>query len=217
MMQVIKDGLLAILVVGAFFSFIGGCEREKEFQDTVNALSDSVRTYQINDSITQSEKLVLSASFETLKSLSASKDSTIADLAQKLTKSTIVIAQLKVQSHGKVQTEKTDSIVYVKNDTTPTYFFSYENKHIKLNGNCSAHRFYMDYNTTENLTAELKFKRNGLFGHPVPVMTVHSDNPKTIITNIDVMMPTKKVTWKGWTYISGAAGLVAGIAIGALR
>lgn len=203
------------VVIALFFSFLKGCDKADEQAGLLRAMSDSLKTYQTEQGLWQSERLVLSGNVEQLQSMVGVKDSMLSALAKKVTEKSLSHTGVKIVVHDTVYVSAPDSTVYAAGDSMPTYYYSGNSKWLSWSAKAGSRQFVMNYTTFEELSIDVAWKKRGLF-KAEPVVTAHSNNPRSIITDLRVVQVQQNPSSKYWIAGAGAGGIALGFLLRSL-
>ena len=176
----------------------------------VLSLQGELKTYQQKDSSWVAEKRALVSDYKTLKLLANSQDSTIRNLAKKLSKHTpVVIAhstETVIQASG-VPTVTIDTIT-----EKPTYKYTFRDKWQYGEITASADRVYLNCTSINEFGYSVEWKNTGLFKPRVAFVQATNNNPKSTTTDLNALViQVPKVSVKEKTI---AGGLLIGLGVG---
>lgn len=211
----IQNLLIIALVI---LCFIIGCNYsvnnriEDHNQALINALTDSIKTYQRKDSAWVSERKAIVATAATLKTLVNSKDKLIADLAKQVSKNTPVL--IGHQTTTQITSSGAPTIDTTKNDSPPTYRYAFQNQWQYGSVEAGPKLVQLNITSINDFRYSIEWKKAGLFKPREAQIQVINLNPTTVTKDVRALVvQAPKATVKEKTII-GSVLIGIGIVIG---
>jgi len=199
--------LLAVAVI-----LLGKCTYDRnidKYKSQLNVSNDVITKYRDDLGREVSEKRVVLAGYNILKTLNAEKDDRIAKLQdvvnRKTETATIIRTETKI-----IEVIKTDTFV-IDNNGYPVYKFTKKDKWVDIKGKAGVDSTQLNILVTNEYAITQEWKRRGLFKPKDLIVKVRNENPYTSTVELTSYKVKQKKQRKG-LYILGAliAGFVAG-------